>query len=258
MHSKTFAKLGGQPWKVQPRNNNCLIIGVGQSHRQVFSNGQRTIERYYAYSVLTDSSGIFKELRVLAQSDSNSDYLSQLKGSIERIVSDHSNSFEKFVVHAPYKIRNDELNSIRDALKDCNGSSKEFVVLRVNSHNDYFGFSQNNNSLVPFESTFVSLARDEFLVWFEGLQYHNPRVSRRYARPIYIAFHYSNSNLDYRDRLNYLQDAVNLSGANWRGFNAKNLPVSIYYAQLIASFTNEFDNLGLPAIDLDNLNPWFL
>jgi hypothetical protein len=36
------------------------------------------------------------------------------------------------------------------------------------------------------------------------------------------------------------------------------LPVSIYYAQLIARFTKQFDDLGLPEVNVDNLKPWFL
>jgi hypothetical protein len=28
-----FAKLGGQPWKVKPSNENCIIFGIGQSHQ---------------------------------------------------------------------------------------------------------------------------------------------------------------------------------------------------------------------------------
>jgi hypothetical protein len=257
-----FAKLGGKPWKVRPRHTKCLIIGIGQSHREVQLAGKRSIEKYCAYSVLTDSSGLFEELRVLGRAESSEAYLRQLRKSIEDIVLGHSDRFERFVIHAPYKIRADELESIQKVLEIMGTKGqkarKQFVVLKINAKNQFFGYSNTNNSLVPFESSYVSLARNEFLVWFEGLQYHNPKVVRRYSRPIHIAFHYSNTKLSMEDRLNYLQDTINLSGANWRGFNAKNLPVSIYYAQLISRFTNKFDELGLQEIQLNNLNPWFL
>ena len=36
-------------------------------------------------------------------------------------------------------------------------------------------------------------------------------------------------NDDIDNELNYLQDILNLSGSNWRGFNAKSMPISIYY-----------------------------
>jgi hypothetical protein len=50
-----FAKLGGQPWKVKPSHADCLIVGIGQSHKK---GPDGAITRYYAYSVLTDSSGL--------------------------------------------------------------------------------------------------------------------------------------------------------------------------------------------------------
>jgi hypothetical protein len=65
-------------------------------------------------------------------------------------------------------------------------------------------------------------------------------------------------DLSQESKLKYLQDAVNLSGANWRGFNAKSVPVSIYYAKLVADFVKEFRNLDLEEIDWENLTPWFL
>jgi hypothetical protein len=254
-----FSKLGGKPWKVKSKHSRCLIIGIGQSHREVVSNGTRRIERYYAYSVLTESSGLFRELRMLGRSQNRNDYLTELKKSVERIVIDNRDSFDRFVIHAPYKIRRDELQSIQEAFsKFGSNQNNQFVVLRINTNNDFFGYSPTNNSLVPFESTYVSLAWDEYLVWFEGLQYQNPKAARRYSRPVHIVFHYSNIDLSPQDRIDYLQDAVNLSGANWRGFNAKSIPVSIYYAQLIARFTNRFDELGLPEVSLENLHPWFL
>ncbi len=253
-----FSKLGGKPWKVEPKHSNCLIIGVVKSHREITIEDESSIQKYYAYSVLTDSSGLFKELRILGHSDNSAEYLQQLKQSIQSIINDHKSSYNRFVIHAPYKIRLSELHSIEEVFEDFESDDHQFVVLRINSRNDFFGYSSSNNSLVPFESTHIATAWDEYLVWFEGLQYHNPKVSKRYARPVQIVFHYTNKPLSDDHMLDYLQDAVNLSGANWRGFNAKNLPVSIYYAQLIARFTNHFNSLDLDEIDLNNLNPWFL
>jgi hypothetical protein len=256
---QSFAKLGGKPWKVQPKHGRCLIVGVGQSHRVKSEDGKRIIERYYAYSVLSESSGLFKELRVLGRADNSKQYLIELRESIAKIVDEHRSTFQRFVIHAPYKISKGELDAIRSGFESfAENTENQFVVLKINSRNKFFGYSHTNNSLVPFESTYVTLAWNEYLVWFEGLQYHNPKVARRYDRPIHIKFYYSSSELSLADQLDYLQDAVNLSGANWRGFNAKNLPVSIYYAQLIARFANKFAELDLPEVDLDNLNPWFL
>jgi len=55
-----------------------------------------------------------------------------------------------------------------------------------------------------------------------------------------------------------LQDAMNIAGANWRGFTAKSMPISMYYAEIIARNYAHFREAGLPDVDFENMPPWFL
>jgi hypothetical protein len=256
-----FSKLGGKPWKVKSESEDCLIIGIGQSHKEVKDGANRRIEKYYAYSVLTDSSGLYLDLEVLSKADREEDYLKELKASLKQIIEKRRGEFSKFVIHTPFKIRHFELDSITELLQsyeaDVDANGIEFVVLKVNTNNKFFGYNLRVNSLVPYESSFIRLSAKDYLVWFEGLQYHNPSVYRRFAGPTHIEFHYSNRDIRGSER-QYLQDAINLSGANWRGFNAKSLPVSILYCQLVAKFINGFEDIGYSDYEIDNLKPWFL
>jgi hypothetical protein len=252
-----FAKMGGHPWKVEPRTDRCLIVGIGQSHKVI--EGQ--IRKYYAYSILTDSSGLYEDLRVLSRSPRQDTYLEQLTSSLTKILMEYTGRFKKFAFHTTFSIRKSELAAIQKAIETHASKTPnptEFVVLKFNDNNKFFGYSPNSNSMVPYESSFVRLSSKEYLVWFEGLQYHNPNVYRRIGGPVHINFIYPGQELDEQRKTDYLQDAVNLSGANWRGFNAKSLPISIYYAQLVARYLREFDRLGLEEIELSNLTPWFL
>jgi hypothetical protein len=263
-----FSKMGGHPWKVQPRNEKCLIIGIGKSHR-FDEEGQ--IERFFAYSVLTDSSGLYKDLKTLGRSDDEETYLKDLRENLCKVLEEYTGRFDKFAIHTPFSLQYEEMEAIQEALDMYakQTSRVELVVLKFNDDNKFFGYALGSNSLVPYESSYVELSNDEFLVWFEGLQYHNPSVKKRVGRPVHIQFVYPRnkqnesqnhhpSGLTAEQKRNYLQDAANLSGANWRGFNAKSLPVSMYYAQLISRFFKEFNRLGLEEIELDSLTPWFL
>jgi hypothetical protein len=249
--------MGGYPWKVEPQTNRCLIIGIGQSHKKV----QGQIKKYYAYSILTDSSGLYEDLRVLSRSTSEDAYLKQLSSNLTQVLRDYAARFNKFAIHTTFSIKKSELQAIREVIESYSSEtdkSTEFVVLKFNDSNKFFGYSPGSNSMIPYESTFIRLSSREFLVWFEGLQYHSPNVNRRIGGPVHIAFIYPEHDLDDQMKINYLQDSLNLSGANWRGFNAKSLPVSIYYAHLVAKYLREFDRLGLEEIELSNLTPWFL
>ena len=253
---QVFAKLGGTPWKVRPQTQRCLIVGIGQAHR-VSDDG---IERFFAYSVLTDSSGVFEEVRVLGEGHDEARYIGDFAANLRRIFRDYSSRFSSFVVHATFGIRRRELESIAAALSEQHDQTGagEFVSLKFNDMNRFFGFAAGHNSRVPYESTIVSLSSKEFLVWFEGLQYNRRNLQKMVGRPVHVQITYPKEELSWDRKRAHLQDAINLSGANWRGFNAKSLPVSVYYAQLIAKYLKEFEHRGLPEADVNILTPWFL
>jgi len=257
-----FAKLGGKPWKVKPSNNKCLILGLGQAHKFVKENGRHIIEKFFSYSVLIDSSGLYIDLDILGKTDKQEEYFKQISENLEKIVKKHHEKFDKFVIHTPFKIKRKEIEKIIETIKNllCEDtlSEKEFVVLKVNTKNKFFGYNIDINSLVPYESTYIELSNKEYLVWFEGLQFHNTKTLKRYSGPIHIEFSYTNKELTKTEKIAYLQDVLNLSGANWRGFNAKSLPVSIFYPQLVSRFIKEFRDRNLQEISISNLPPWFL
>ena len=253
---QVFAKAGGTPWKVRPRTERCLIIGIGQAHHK----SEEGIERFFAYSVLTDSSGDFEEVRVLGEDQDEERYIESFSTNLRRIFEDYSSRFSSFVVHATFSIGRRELESVAAALSEQKEKQEEvgeFVSLKFNDRNRFFGFAVDHNSRVPYESAVLPLSRKEFLVWFEGLQYGRPTVHKMVGNPLHVQFTYPNELEQHQQRA-HLQDAINLSGANWRGFNAKSLPVSVYYAQIIAKYLKEFESHGLPTVDVNVLTPWFL
>ena len=251
-----FAKLGGIPWKVKPRLEKCLIIGVGQSHQR----SEVRTERYFAYSVLTGSSGVFKEVRILGDNTDENNYIRNFSSNLRQIVKDYSNEYSSFVVHATFAIRRRELEAIAAVLTDAKNESRsgEFVSLKFNDRNPFFGFAVHHNSRVPYESSMIRLSEHEYLVWFEGRQYGHRPLLKMVGNPLHVQFTFPYHGLSMEQQKAHIQDAINLSGANWRGFNAKSLPVSIYYAQLIARYLKEFDHRQLQRIDVEIFKPWFL
>ena len=232
------------------------MVGIGQAHRQ----HEGHINRYFAYSVLTDSSGVFEKVRVLGDRPDENEYMREFRTNLKQIFNDYSEQFSNFVIHSTFTIRRTELEAIHNVLSEYQSQSNdgEFVSLKFNDRNRFFGFAAGHNSRVPYESSLVRLSKNEFLVWFEGLQYGQPTVGKMVSNPVHIQFTYPLEELSRDRQRAHLQDAINLSGANWRGFNAKSLPVSVYYAQLIARYLKEFEKRGLPAVDVNTLTPWFL
>ena len=251
-----FAKAGGTPWRVVPTTERCLIVGVGQAHKVLMDGG---IERYFAYSVLTDSTGAFQEIRLLGTGGDEQSYTDAFHQSLRKIFEDYADRFSSFVVHSTFSIQKRELDSIAAALSAQQAAAGDgyFVSMKFNDRNRFFGFASSHNSRVPYESTIVSLSSSEYLVWFEGLQYGQSALQKMVGGPLHVRYAYPDTIGESEKRM-FLQDAINLSGANWRGFNAKSLPVSVYYAQIIAKYLKEFEAHGLRPLKVDNIVPWFL
>ncbi len=250
-----FSKAGGIPWRVTPSNQDCLIIGIGKSHKR---NDVGRIEKFYAYSVLVDSSGEYLEMNTLANNANKDEYLKSLGDSLKNVIENKSSEYRHIVLHIPYKVQRTEVNRLLDIINECD-DSLTFSVIKINDNSKYYGYNEEANSLIPYESTCIKLSRSEYLIWTEGLNYNSKKVNKRYANPLHIEFCYPDiEQLEEEQNRMYLQDILNLSGASWRGFNAKAMPISIFYPKQISKFIAEFQTRNLPELEFENLPPWFL
>jgi len=240
-----FVKLGGVPWTVKPQNQNCLIFGVSSAH---IKDEKSNTTKYFAYSLCFDSSGLYKRLNVLGQSTDKNSYIKQLSNEIKNhLRNDLDNSIEKCVIHVPYKLKQDEMKCIKESIESVKQDHQNiiFSVVKINVINKFFGYSHYNSN-IPLAGSCLQLGKREYLVWFEGLQQGKTQVvsAQNISNPVHIQFMYG-PEMTEEEIKTYLQDIINLSGANWRGFNAKHEPVSTLYPELIAKFAGKFDQYGL-------------
>jgi len=252
-----FAKMGGIPWRLKVSTEKCLVVGIGQAHREI--NGR--IEHYFAYSVLADSSGIYERIKLLGDSRNFDEYLRALKENLREVLVSHKNKYDSFVLHLTFSMKKREIETIKsllDELRQEGSARAEFVAFKFNDQNDFFGFSVEHNSRIPREGTVVPLSHRDFLMWFSGIGVEDFKVPKKPERPVHMRVLYPEDRLSDIDLRRLLQDAMNIAGANWRGFNSKSLPISIYYAKLIATYYAHFRDAGLPDVNLENMAPWFL
>jgi len=247
-----FSKLGGTPWLVKSNQQKTLMIGVG--HSQSRNPNTNQIQRFYAYSVLVESTGKFVSIKPLANHSDKSEYLNEIASNVGALIEENQ-SYSKIVFHLPYKIKQEEIDIIKKAIQEKN-NAVEVTLIRINDSSKFLGFNTLQNSLAPYESTYAALSFHEFLVWTEGLNFHSPNANKRYAHPLLIEFLYpKGKEVNHSE---YLQEILNLSGANFRGFNAKALPVSLFYPKLISEFNKNFNDFNLEQVITDNNKPWFL
>lgn len=255
-----FCKAGGLPWKVRPVGERSLIVGISQSHKVRKTEEKPVVEKYFAFSILTDSSGLFQKIQVLGDSEDEEAYLNQLRANLKDVLAGGAKEYSRVVVHTSFKLKHHEIDEIQRVVQETatetNRGECRFAVVKVNHRSRFFGANRNVNSLVPFEGTRVKLGHGEYLVWFEGISPDKPTVTKAFPGPTHLQFlRVTEHNIS--DEI-LLQDLVNLSGANWRGFNAKSAPVSVFYCHLVADLVHDFQQRGLPLPAIKDLRPWFL
>ncbi len=248
-----FSKLGGIPWVLKPSHNECLILGIGSSYEKTDDN---VIKKFFAYSVCLDSAGQYKKLDILAEESTKEKYLKKLSESLlDLFKTTEFSKYKKCALHISESVTKEAIESIQQTLAKI--ANIEFKVLKINMHHKFFGYS-DHNTFVPYESSFIKLARNEYLIWFDGLVKGKENIYQKVGNPIHIKFLHSD-NVTTENDLEYLQDAINLSGANWRGFNARQTPISIYYAKIVADYTAAFSNFeDFDKAHFSNNLPWFL
>ena len=252
-----FCKLGGAPWLVKSAKNNCLVFGLGSVHEKILDK----TTRYTAYTICLDSSGDFKCIKPLSRSSDEQDYLEHLKTNLKAVLlSDLGDQYKSIVLHLPRKISRKEINVVKTVVSEIRGADDiEVIVIRINTKHKFLGFG-DHNTCVPYESSYVKLSKNEFLVWAEGLQYGKEVLHRRVSEPLYVEF--IEVQEDSVTKEEFLQEILNLTGANWRGFNSKAQPISILYSRLIAKFMKEFSHLeaveDMSIVSAESAAPWFL
>lgn len=255
-----FCKAGGKPWKVRPSSDRTLIVGISQSHKTIDEQEHRRVEKYFAFSVMSDNSGLFQELRVLGDADSETQYLNELRKNLRTLLTERPKDFSQVVVHTSFRLKHKEIRAIEETVKEAAAQANRecrFAVAKVNHRNRFFGVNPDVNSLVPYEGTVARLGGGEYLIWFEGIFPDKKTVTKAFPGPTHVAF-LRVSDVDAIADESLLQDLINLSGANWRGFNAKSAPVSIFYCHLVADLVHDFHLRGLPLPSVQDLRPWFL
>ena len=258
---QVFCKAGGCPWKVRPTSGKSLIIGISQSHKTRKQRRHPSIvDKYFAFTVMTDNSGLFQKIKVLSEETDKGSYIDALKENLREVLENSAKDFERIVVHTSFKIKHEEMRVIESTVKEIaqkNGASCRFAVVKVNHKSRFFGINQDVNSLVPYEASRVQLGPGEYLVWFEGIYPDKTTVRKVVPGPTHLQIlRISEENSIPEEDL--LQDLVNLSGANWRGFNAKSAPVSVFYCHLVAKLVRDFHERNLPLPAVEDIRPWFL
>ena len=261
-----FAKAGGYPWCVKTTRRDTLIVGLSQT----IEFSETGIERFIAYSVATDASGIFRSVKTLSDHHDERNYAQglgqNLKLQLKDLIKKGDVLPNRIVLHCSFRISKLAMQEVRRAIAECKQEDSAFpevFVLRINTRHCYFGFDDSNAARVPLENSVVNVGRGRYLIWTEGVV-RGRAITGHVSNPVLVVFDQIDSNRSLTFEKELLEDLCCLAGANWRGFHARTRPVSVLYCELVGDFIRnlreyaaaEKRELVLP--DVEQFVPWFL
>jgi hypothetical protein len=229
-----FVKLGGIPWVISgEEGENDLIIGVGRS--DLFDPRERRATHIIGFTTCFSARGSFKFVAIANVARTREEYLKLLGGIVEeslkkaRDIGTHINTL---TLHLPKEFSRDENQVVTTTVKKHSLNGLPLIsVVKITDEGSYFFIDDTSPEGVPRRGTVIQVADRNYVLFTEGKEetqvwrYRVPTALR--ISPLLASMHDSH----IREAIRQVCD---LSQVNWRGFNARSRPISIFYGSLIA------------------------
>jgi len=136
----------------------------------------------------------------------------------------------------------------------------QVVVVKVSEEDAFFVVDDRFNDGVPQRGTVLQVSERDYLLYTEGREEKESWAPFRTPVALRVTPQNGARSSGIRTILRQVND---LSQVNWRGFNARSKPISIYYGSLIAQLLSHVppDNmksLSQPARQLLEERMWFI
>lgn len=252
-----FAKLGGVPWVVDARGHDSdLVVGVGRADINDGAGGRR---RTFGYAVAFASDGSFLATHSRPPSADDRDYEQRLTEVIQCALEEGRAAdmpTERVVIHLARRTGIREVRAAQAAIEQAGMNHLPTAFLRIDDSSLFEFIDGNNQRNAPPKGLTLRLTERRALIQVEGITPYGPA-----RRPLLI-------ELDERSTVpsdkfgELVLQVFKLGHANWRGFNARSKPVTLYYGERLAEIVGYMNQRGEwdPASMAPELRrrPWFL
>lgn len=263
---QVFAKLGGIPWllKAPPAPPWEVVLGLGSAQLGTGKFGAR--ERVVGLATAFSGDGTYwlTEASRAVPYDEHERALGEtavaaLRGARAQMAWRKGDAV-RVVVHSFKDFRGAHADAIVDAVKELerDGHPVELALVHVAEMHPFLVFDDADANRIPTRGLAVPLGDREVLLTMLGPEeVRNEKLG--FPSPLLLKVHPSST---YTDTRALAAQALAFAAHSWRNFSPTSLPVTILYADLIASLLGRLGNL--PKWDPDVLRGdvgrmrWFL
>lgn len=259
-----FVKLGGIPWVVYGKDlEQELVIGLGRSY--LFDPVSRQTTGYMGFTACFSARGQFQFLTIADVTHRRDEYLRLLQTVVSTSLAKAeglNRPISTLTLHVPKRMSRDEMTAIYRAIEaHPKVNILQLVVAKVSDEETFFAVDSQYKDGIPRRGTVVQLGDSDYLLYTEGRDEREPWAA--YRTPVALRVTPLGGTLQKPPVRPILRQVNDLSQVNWRGFNARSKPISIYYGTLIARMLSHFSaekiqTLSGPAKGLLESRMWFL
>jgi len=234
----TYAKTGGTPWVIEARERTEVVLGMSRAM-------DRNRKVIVGFVTLFKHNGDF----ILFYSKSPVTTWEEYQIGLEKLVYEAIKEYEKrvetptsLVFHFHKRTGRIEIEAIKKAINNL-GKDIKYALLHLNSYSSYRIFDTTDTTYVPLIGLMVRLSARQAILVTDGRRPHSERPYVGTPHVLEITMD-KNSTMDAKEFPRLVEQVYRFSYVNWRGFNARTIPITINYPYLIARLVGnlrEFD-----------------
>jgi hypothetical protein len=233
-----FVKMGGIPWVVSGSDETpSIIIGVGRSDNVDPRTGKR--DRHIGFTACLQSNGPFLFSAVGTVAKTREEYLAGLTkvvaDTVARVRSAQVPAYD-LTLHIPKEFSREEASAVRLGISQAMASELRVAVCKVSPEESFFAINPMSATGSLPRGTAIQIGDDTYALYTEGEEESRAWEGRD---PMAIRVRvYGNEPRLRQTRL--LEQVLDLSQVNYRGFRSSSEPISIKYSRLMTRLLSHF------------------
>ncbi|MEM3760769.1 MAG: Piwi domain-containing protein [Candidatus Bathyarchaeia archaeon] len=231
----SYAKMGGTPWVISAKDKPEIVLGMSRAM-------DKTKKVIVGFTTLFKHNGDF----ILSYSKSPVTTWDEYEKGIENLVCEAIKEYQKreevptsLVFHFHKRTGKKEIQAVKNAIESLNVDIK-YALLHLNSYSSYRIFDTSDFTYVPFSGLMVRLSSRQALLVTDGRQQYFKRPYIGTPTVLEITLD-KESTIDFKEFPRLVEQVYDFSYVNWRGFNARTIPVTINYSYLIARLVSNLE-----------------
>lgn len=234
----SYAKIGGTPWVIEAKERPEIVLGMSRA----MDKNKKVI---VGFITIFKHNGDF----ILLYSKSPATTWEDYQESLEKLVYEAVRQYERMeetpsslVFHFHKRTGRKEVEAVKRAINDLDMDVK-YALLHLNSYSNYRIFDTTDLTYVPLTGLTVRLSSRQAILVTDGRRPYSKRPHIGTPNVLEVTID-KESTMDFKEFPRLVEQVYRFSYVNWRGFNARTIPITINYPYLIARLIGNLEDVS--------------